>query len=682
MKIKFLILVFALNCWQFCHGQQGMWTWVNGTSVGNQNGVYGIQGVADPNNTPPGTYEATEWTDHDGNFWMFGGSLNSNTIYADLWKYNPNNNMWTWVKGNGIANDAGDYGIMGVASPSNRPPAMSYGSASWVDSKGDLWMYGGLVVGCVRNHLWKYNIATNMWTWINGSSGCNNVAAYGILGVPSSLNTPGARSEFSASWIDENDNLWLFGGNNLNDLWRYNTATNEWTWMKGGNLPGQVNMHGIKGVPNSSNTPGSRFAFATWKDLNKKFWLFGGHNYVPGHSYNDMWQYDPLTNIWTWMSGTNIPNDAGNYGPLCSPSINNIPAAGYENRARWTDECGNFWMYSGAGAYLNDLWQFNPTTLEWAFINGQSITWLQPPVYGIRNTPAITNTPGTRTGVIGWRSTTGELYLFGGIVNVTDRNNDMWRFVPDTACMGCKSNFYPEVYFASSDTVLCEKSCINFTDLSLNNPTQWQWHFNGGNPNSSTIQNPTNICFNAYGDFAITLVATNAIGTDSAVYNSFIHVVQSPPQPVITINSDTLFSSPAVTYQWYFNNVLIPGATLPYYVVQAPGNYYVIATDTNGCGNNSIQVIINSVNISEEQNSGIHIYPNPANDEIEILFDAKINTSSILIIYDPIGKKVFEKTITNTNRLNIDVAKFENGLYILELNDKSNIIHTTFLVQH
>ena len=47
--------------------------------------------------------------------------------------------------------------------------------------------------------------------------------------------------------------LWLFGGSGfdslgdeggLNDLWRYNTATGEWTWMKGASTRHQAGTYG------------------------------------------------------------------------------------------------------------------------------------------------------------------------------------------------------------------------------------------------------------------------------------------------------------------------------------------------------------------------------------------------------------------------------------------------------
>ena len=48
-------------------------------------GIYGIKGVPDIHNTPPGAYEAANWIDNDGNFWAFGG-VGDTASYSDMWK--------------------------------------------------------------------------------------------------------------------------------------------------------------------------------------------------------------------------------------------------------------------------------------------------------------------------------------------------------------------------------------------------------------------------------------------------------------------------------------------------------------------------------------------------------------------------------------------------------------------
>lgn len=103
-------------------------------------------------------------------------------------------------------------------------------------------------------------------------------------------------------------NLWLFGGEgfdsnsnfaNVNDLWKYNPSTNEWTWMSGNSntSAGSVaGVYGKVGVPSAANVPGVRSSAASWTDKNGNLWLWGGYGAdsagVPGYE-NDLWEYQP-----------------------------------------------------------------------------------------------------------------------------------------------------------------------------------------------------------------------------------------------------------------------------------------------------------------------------------------------------------------------------------------------------
>ena len=143
-------------------------------------------------------------------------------LLNDLWKFNGTN--WTWISGSNTVNQVGTYGTKGVAAASN-VPGSKYAAVSWIDSNGNLWLFGGSSLDCL-NDLWKFD-GTN-WTWISGSNTVNQVGIYGTKGVAAAGNVPGTR-EGAISWIDGSGNLWLFGGSGygtsgehgyLNDLWK------------------------------------------------------------------------------------------------------------------------------------------------------------------------------------------------------------------------------------------------------------------------------------------------------------------------------------------------------------------------------------------------------------------------------------------------------------------------------
>ncbi len=282
------------------------WTWISGSDVIAQPGVYGTKGVADPANVPGARQLSASWIDPSGNLWTFGGlgydSAGDQDNLNDLWKFDGTN--WTWISGSDVINQPGVYGTKGVADPANIPGARAQ-AASWIDSSGNLWLFGGTGWDSAGdqgslNDLWKFDGTS--WTWISGSDvTTDQPGVYGIKGVAAPANVPGTRHSAS-SWIDLSGNLWLFGGygrdsagfsGELNDLWKFDGTS--WTWISGSNVVGQPGVYGTKGVSDPTNVPGARYLSASWVDSSGNFWLFGGSGYDSAGDQgklNDLWKFD------------------------------------------------------------------------------------------------------------------------------------------------------------------------------------------------------------------------------------------------------------------------------------------------------------------------------------------------------------------------------------------------------
>src|SRR6478672_9462336 len=121
MKKPILIILQCLSLF-FCSAQSGQWIWMKGDSTPDPVAHYGTSGVEDPLNNPPGVYEGINWTDNQGNFWLFGGINFTLLSYnSALWKFKPSTNNWTWVSGSSSLNQLGVYGTQGIPDPSNIP---------------------------------------------------------------------------------------------------------------------------------------------------------------------------------------------------------------------------------------------------------------------------------------------------------------------------------------------------------------------------------------------------------------------------------------------------------------------------------------------------------------------------------------------------------------------------------
>lgn len=429
------------------------WSWVSGSDHVDAVASYGTQGIPAPSNVPGAREGSASWIDPGGNLWLFGGR--GLTLYPgegflnDLWRFDPASLVWTWVSGSNSQNQHGSYGTQGTADPSNIPGAR-YDSASWVDPEGGLWLFGGYGIftglggWAMGNDLWTYDPASNAWTWVSGSNSGDQPGTYGTKGQGDPSNVPGARVR-PMSWVDQSGALWLLGGRGfgsdgagtgmLNDLWKYDPSTNEWTWISGSDAIDQPGVYGTKGVTGPANVPGGKYGAVTWLDLSGDLWLFGGGG--PGFVFfNDLWKFDVETREWTWVSGGDAAGQAGVYGTKGQPDPASVPGARVM-AVSFRDPDGRFWLFGGAGfdstgenTVLSDLWMFDPTTHQWTWVSGSEFG-MQAGIFGDRRVPNPKNVPGARYYGVSWVDAIGNFWLFGGYGNAASPSlrflNDLWQ---------------------------------------------------------------------------------------------------------------------------------------------------------------------------------------------------------------------------------------------------------------
>jgi N-acetylneuraminic acid mutarotase len=318
----------------------------------------------------------------------------------------------------------------------------------------------------------------NQWAWMGGSNTvstncdseqggvfCGQPGVYGTPGKASPNNFPGARFQ-SMTWTDLQGNLWLFGGYGfdsngafgiLNDLWEYQQSSKEWIWWSGsstftsacisGGQYCEPANYGIIKKPAATNTPGSRWSAHTWTDSSGNLWMFGGAGFITETNIgdlNDLWVFDPGTAEWTWMGGSNTVDAPGVYGTQSKPNINNVPGA-RDGGSAWTDQSGIFWLFGGEGpdstgcfGFENDLWSFNPSTLEWTWVAGESTfspcgssPLAAPSIAGSYGEFAQSYTPGGRIWGQNWIDSSGNLWLYSGTSAMSSEEgtpDDLWEF--------------------------------------------------------------------------------------------------------------------------------------------------------------------------------------------------------------------------------------------------------------
>jgi N-acetylneuraminic acid mutarotase len=423
-------LCFTISIAEAGYAQAGKWTWMKGDTAFYGWLHKGTLGVEDSTVHPPSLYLGSSWTDDSGTLWLFGGltyaMLSYDIDYFDMiWRYNPATNNWACIKASSYANSLGEYGAPGLGDSSTYPPGRTV-SALWKDTSGTIWMFGGVSVWGAWNDLWKYDMNTNIWTWVNGPDWYNIPGTYGTKGVPSSTNNPPPRGQ-SASWVDAENNLWLFGGWWLNpsvgwefynDLWKYNTSTNQWAWMGGTNQPDQPGIYGTQGIPDTSNLPTGRSCNCSWTDTAGNFYLFGGSSLDPlWLVYADIWRYNPNTKEWTWLKGPSNSNTDGIVGNYCEYEEPNNPETRDEAPClRMNDD--EVLLFGGenrgttASATTRDVWVYKISTNTWKRVWGDNLPYEGN--YGSKGIYASSNDPRSRIGATAWRQNENSLWIYGG----------------------------------------------------------------------------------------------------------------------------------------------------------------------------------------------------------------------------------------------------------------------------
>lgn len=588
---------------------------------------------------------------------------------------------FTWKKGANSVNQSGLYGSQGVANATTCPGSRE-GAVSWKDAAGNFWLFGGNGHDFIGNFgplgdLWKYDPITNQWTWKKGADIITTQGVYGTLGVPASANTPGARV-FASSWTDATGNLWLFGGYGhnasssigyLNDLWKYNVTTNEWTWINGSNTFYQVSSYGTQGTPSSTNFPGARQNAQTWTDASGNLWLFGGYGSSTAPStieyLNDLWKYDVNTNEWTWMNGSTLGNQNGAYGTLGTGAATNTPGA-RSTAVTWTDGSGNLWLFGGDGwdavattttGLLNDLWRYKTATNEWTWVAGSNLA-NQNASYGTQGVSSTLNSPGARSGAASWYDSAGNLWLFGGegfpgSGTTAGTLNDLWKYnvsqnqwtwMQGTSLLNMNGIYGTLNVGAPSNMPGSRSNLVNWTDASDN-----LWLFGGYGKGASGIAGRLNDLWK-YTNCSISPITLTVVSADSVICAG---------------ESTSLTATGSSNYQW-----LNPPFPSTGYIVISPTtttNYTVRTVDGNGCRYDAVftQTVNACQGISDlsQQENTFRVFPNPSQGQVYVEVNGSGGT--LLEIYDQVGKLVATSEMTaKQQELQLNLP---TGIYLCRL---------------
>jgi len=446
------------------------------------------------------------------------------------------------------------------------------------------------------------------------------------------------------------------------DLWRYDTAANSWTRMTDmpagaafptafviGDSAGYVltaqSLYKYSPVTNSWSQKANFIGPA--RDVAVAFAIGGKGYYGTGDNGTvlmDFYEYDALADNWTQK------NDFAGHA--------RTDAIGFAIDCKGYIAVGDTDNGSMRTTALNDLWQYEPAT----------DAWLRK-----ADMPSTIGRDECAFFVIGHKA-----YVGLGADPVCQY--DFFQYTPDSLCSQCALR----ANFISSDTIFCTEAgkCISFTDQSTCSPSSWQWSFQGASPNSSTLQNPDSICYYYPGTYSVTLIVTNATGSDTLAATPLIIVRNPPPSPVITVHgNDTLCSTPEASYQWYRDGSPVAGATGQCYIVTQSGTYSVQGSDSTGCTSISAGVLFTDIEV--EMPYMVSVYPNPATEQL-VVSGLSFEVDATLEIYNVFGEKIYSRQLETGNRKPetvIDIYSFTAGVYFIKIKNDKKIGMIKFIKQ-
>ena len=119
-------------------------------------------------------------------------------------------------------------------------------------------------------------------------------------------------------------------------------------------------------------------------------------------------------------------------------------------------------------------------------------------------------------------------------------------------------------------------------------------------------------------------------------------------------------------YEWYFNNALIFGDSLPTHKPVVAGSYRVKVTDRGNCSNvsDSFLLVVTDVADIIIGDSKLRYYPNPAQTEFFVDIKNMLRGKFEAELYDVSGRLIKKQALNQTHN-KISVHQLPAGLYQL-----------------
>ncbi len=241
----------------------------------------------------------------------------------------------------------------------------------------------------------------------------------------------------------------------------------------------------------------------------------------------------------------------------------------------------------------------------------------------------------------------------------------------DTECTSLKTIANGNPIVGNPVTVSsCGSSSVSLTAPNWVGPYLW-------NGSGCTVGTSTFATFVTYITCACGLIISPP-GSCSTITQTFNIIATSPPSVSLTVSSNSVcLGSGAITLSGSPSGGAYSGANVSgnQFTPSSTGTFMATYsyTDTNNCSAaaNTNIIVSNCTGINElgMNSNNINLYPQPAEDLININFNYTNEKSISIFVYDLNGKIILvnEKIELKNNTAKFNTSSFSNGIYILQI---------------
>lgn len=245
--------------------------------------------------------------------------------------------------------------------------------------------------------------------------------------------------------------------------------------------------------------------------------------------------------------------------------------------------------------------------------------------------------------------------------------------------------FTPNIPLVANFSVNQQEGCtpfvVNFNNQSTGDILSYNWTFSGGNPATSSLQNPQ-VTYNTSGTYDVSLTITDVFGNVTNTKNDFIIINEVPIADFdfMIDNATVQFqntSNNGDSYIWDFGDGNMSNITSPAHTYAASSTYNAKLTSQNICGSHSItkQVVIDIPTSVIENGivSEVKVFPNPN----EGIFNVEIRGNEMgeynVRLINPLGQTLYDRKWNKDAQVfngEINVNKLPTGNYYLIINSE------------